>query len=81
MSDFGRSLVGVVWAAPRVSQKQPGNGWSVFTPSPRGPLQHETPIRTHALSCGSVCLILLDVRWIYFALIGFNYFRVSFSPF
>lgn len=29
MSDFGRSLVGVVWAAPSVAQKQAGSGLTV----------------------------------------------------
>lgn len=31
MSDSGRSLVGVVWAAPRAAQKQPGSGFDCLT--------------------------------------------------
>lgn len=33
MSDFGRSLVGVVWAAPSAAQKQPRSGLTVWLSS------------------------------------------------
>lgn len=32
MSDFGRSLVGVVWVAPSAAQKQPGGGLTLGAP-------------------------------------------------
>lgn len=31
MSDFGRSLVGAVWAAPSAAQKQAGSGCNCLT--------------------------------------------------